>query len=283
MSAPSSSDRNFHAVPRIVHRVQIAATLIALACLAATVPACNDPAMPSGDAADMSLSVDGILQRCETTYARLNSLEAKGWLRDYRSAERRVVPIRWELARPDQCRMQIDMDMALVKGPNWWSYNHQSEQFKSHRELGGSPIEAAAYFLSDGIPFLLPAAWHRPKVAFGADEARGPWRLEGVAWTANRPCYVLSRQGMGRDSGSRWTMWVDQDRFLIVAWTWDVMRPSDDGTPVMKTVWGCTYEVIVANADLSQDRFRIEKPLPIVLPRTAPSELQSPRGGPSGP
>ncbi|MBX3397015.1 MAG: hypothetical protein KF841_16795 [Phycisphaerae bacterium] len=279
MSALISSDQNSRAVARAIHRARFAATFTALACATATVPACNSPARPSGDAADVSLSISGVLRRCETTYTGLNSLEARGWLRDYRSTDRRVVPIRWELARPDQCRLQIDMDMVLVKGQNWWSYNNQSQQFKSHRELGGSPIEAAAYFLSDGIPFLLPAAWHRPKVAFGSDEARGPWQLDGVAWTANRPCYVVSRQGLGRDSGSRWTLWIDQDRFLIVAWTWDVMRPSDDGTPLMKTVWGCTYEVMVANAELNQDRFRIEKPLPIALPRAAPSELKSPPGG----
>lgn len=249
---------------------------IGFALLAALPCGCMGPTGPGGEPADVSMSVEGILSRCESTYQKLNTLEARGWLRDYRGKDKRVEPIRWELAKPDLCRLQIGMEMVLVKGQNWWSYDSRSERFKSHRELGPAPIEAAAYFLSEGIPFLMPVAWHRPMVAFGPNTARGPWKLDGVAWTANRPCYVISREGLGRDSGSRWRLWIDQDRFLIVAWTWAVEQAGPNNTKHEVTIWGCTYEVLTPREAINPDRFRIEKPSPIVLPRPVPSELSSP-------
>lgn len=241
------------------------------------VAGCVAPRSSGGDAASASLSVEDILARCESTYSKLRTLDAAGFLRDYRGNEKRVAPIRWELARPDLCRLQIDMDAVLVKGPNWWSYDHRAERFKSHRELGPAPIESAAYFLSNGIPFVMPVAWHRPKIAFGPSPERGPWRLDGVAWTANRPCYVVTREGLGRDSGGTWTFWIDQDRFLIVAWEWKVQRVDRRGPPTWSTIWGCTYEVIAVDQAIDPARFRIEKPQPIVLPKPAPSEAREAR------
>ncbi len=236
---------------------------------------CGDP--NAGDrATESALTIEGILARAENAYATAQTLEARGYLRDYRGKAKKIAPIQWELRKPDLCRLQIGMNMVLVKGQNWWSYDSEAGRFKSHRETGSTPAETAAYYLSDGIPFLVPAAWNRPKVAFGPSDARTPWKFDGVAWTAGRPCYVVSREGLGRDGGSRWTLWIDQDRFLIVAWTWNVTMEREDKPPVERTVWGCTYEVLSVNQDIPQDRFRIEKPMPIILPKQAPSEAVRP-------
>lgn len=236
---------------------------------------CGGP-VRSGPASETAMTVERILDRAEGVYTSMQSLEARGYLRDYRGKSRKITPIQWEFKKPEYCRLQLGMNMALVKGRNWWSYDAETERFKSHKETNSTPAETAAYFLSDGIPFLLPAAWNRPRVAFGPSDSRTPWRLDGVAWTASRPCYVVSREGLGRDSGSRWTLWIDQDRFLIVAWTWDVRVERENKPPVERTVWGCTYEVINTNANIPTDRFRIEKPLPIVLPKQAPSDAVRP-------
>jgi outer membrane lipoprotein-sorting protein len=251
---------------------------IGLAPILAFLAGCVGPNNTPGDApSDASMSVDAILSRCQSTYEKLNTLEARGWLRDYRGKEKRVEPISWELAKPDLCRLQIGMEMVLVKGQNWWSYDSRAGRFKSHREPGPAPIETAAYFLSQGIPFLMPSAWHRPVVVFGPNTARGPWQLENVAWTGGRPCYVITREGLGRDSGSRWRLWIDQDRFLLVAWTWAVDQAGPDGSKREATIWGCTYEELIPGQAINPDRFRIERPSPIVLPHATPSEPENTR------
>ncbi|HWL94903.1 MAG TPA: hypothetical protein VNT79_15395 [Phycisphaerae bacterium] len=244
-------------------------TLIGLA--ACGVAGCAEP-KSNGAPADDTLTVEGILERAEKAYTELYSLEASGTLRDYRGGQKRVQPIRWELLRPDLCRVQIGMNLVLVKGQNWWSFDEKSGRFKSHREQGPTPIETATYFLSDGIPLMTPVAWNRPKVAFGPNELRSSWVLQGVAWTAGRPSYIVSRDGRGRDGGSRWTLWIDQDRFLILAWTWATLAGGPDGKSREEIVWGATYEALVTDRAISPDRFRIERPEPIVLPRPAAAD-----------
>lgn len=242
--------------------------LLVLALTPALTVGCVGPFDRSSDA-ESSLTIDGILARAENAYKRMSYLDAKGYLRDYRGGRKRVLPIRWELARPDRARVQIDMNLAIVDGKSWWSYDNETERFKSHREQGSAPIETAGYFLSDGVPFLTPAAWNRPKAVFGPSDLRSRWRLDGVAWNGGRPCYVISRDGLGRDGGSRWTLWIDQDRFLIVAWIWEINAPQPDGPARMEIVWGCTYESIVTDQPIAPERFRVERPTPIVLPRPA--------------
>ena len=219
------------------------------------------------DRPSSSLSVEDILERCSATYSRSPTLQVRGLLRDYRGAKRKVLPIRWDYARPDRCRLQIGMDLALIVGQHWWSYDHLSGRFKAPRQITTTPIQTAAYFLSDGIPFLLPDVLTRGRRAFEAhdDRRRSRWRLEGVAWIADRPCYAIRREGQGRDRGRRWTVWIDQDRFLIRGWSWE--RTGPDGR--MRTVLGCTYFEVVANRPMPPERFAVREPQPIVLPRKA--------------
>ena len=223
-----------------------------------------------GSGASSLLTVDDILGRCGDAYLQTQTLQVRGLLRDYRRDERRVLPISWDYVRPDRCRLQINMDMALVVGEDWWTYDQAAGRFKSDHRTTSTPIETAAYFLSEGIPFLLPNALAKGEGAFHAEDYRrqARWTLDGVTWVAGRPCYALARVGLGRDHGSRWMVWIDQDQFLIRGWLWEAMRPDRR----QRTLLGCTYFEIIADQPIAPQRFHVVKPQPIVLPkREAPT------------
>lgn len=219
---------------------------------------------PQGGASSL-LTVDNILGRCGEAYLQTQTLQIRGLLRDYRRDERKVLPISWDYLRPDRCRLQINMDMALVVGENWWTYDQADGRFVSHDQRTSTMIKTSAYLLSEGIPFLLPDLLSRGKAAFQADDYRrkARWTLHGVTWFAERPCYVLARIGLGRDHGNRWMVWIDQDQFLVRGWVWEAMRPDRR----QRTLMGCTYFEIVADQPIAPQRFQVVKPQPIVLPR----------------
>lgn len=216
-----------------------------------------------------SLTVEDILDRCGAAYLKAETFHARGLLRDYRAPQRKVLPIRWDYARPDRCRLQIGMDVGLVSGSSWWTYRSRVGRFRSHRQISRTPIETSAYLLSDGVSFLQPALLAKGRAALDYGDRRrfGPWESGGVAWIAERPCYVVSRYG-GRKA-SRWTVWIDQDEFLVRAWRFESVRTEQRE----RTVLGCTYFEAVADAALPPDTFRVRPPDPISIPqRAAPAE-----------
>jgi len=221
--------------------------------------------------ASSRMTVDDILGRSADAHLHVRTFQARGLLRDYRGDERKVLPISWDYVRPDRCRLQIDMDVALVVGGDWWTYDHAGGRFQSRRQTTSTPIETAAYFISRGVPFLLPDALGRGKSAFHATDyrRRAKWTLERVTWFAERPCYALARIGLGRDRGTRWRLWIDQDQFFVRGWAWEGMPPARR----QQTILGCTYYEVIADQPIAPQRFQVVKPQPIVLPkREAPSD-----------
>ena len=110
---------------------------------------------------------DDLLDRCAAAYGNASTLRVKGTFSDFREAVRRVVPISWDLARPDRCRLQIDMDVAIVQGNDAWTYRSATRQFQGNRSRGGRPIATAAAQISEGAPLLLPGLWDREDAALG--------------------------------------------------------------------------------------------------------------------
>ena len=214
-----------------------------------------------------TLSVVDILERCADRYEAAESLRARGLLRDNRNKGHRTVPIGWDYARPDRCRLQIDMAVALVSEDGWWTYDPVRGDFKTHRQITNTPIETAAALLSNGVPFLLPAVWQKGRAGFGLG-APGPnsgWTLQGPAWYSGHPCYLVWRSWRHRERGTRLKVWIDQDSHLLRGWTLE--RVGSDGPSA--TICGCTYYDVSLDALLTPERFRIDKPTPIVLPQTA--------------
>ncbi|MFQ5430844.1 MAG: hypothetical protein ACE5E1_11095 [Phycisphaerae bacterium] len=223
--------------------------------------------------ASASLTVNDILDRCAGKYQRLRTIRALGLFRDYRGRERKVQPIRWDYVRPDRCRLQIGMDLALIVGKGWWTYDTEAGTFRSHHQITATPIETAGTFLSGGVAFLLPAALKRGRGAFRwGPRDEGGWRLDGTAWIAGRPCYRLSRAGPGHLRSGRLKLWIDQDQFLIRSWALDLLRK--DGRE--RTAWGCTYLEVAVDELIPASRFRPNKPTPILIPRGEPTASPPP-------
>lgn len=211
-----------------------------------------------------SLTVTDVLDRCAAAHARIGTIRATGILHDRRDLVEKVMPIRWDYARPDRSRLQIGMDVALVRGADWWTYDSAKDRFRSHRQITNTPIETSTYFLSDGIPLPLVKLMTKGKVAFemGGRKNREPWRMREVAWKGGRPCYVLSRIGRGPERGQQWTFWIDQDKYLLRGWRWEVGRPGRSP----ETIWDCTYSEIRVDESIPSDRFQVQRPSPIESP-----------------
>lgn len=62
-----------------------------------------------------------LLTRVFGAHRRATSIRAVGLLRDMRRGADREMPVSWQLARPERCKLQIDMDVAIVLGGQWWT------------------------------------------------------------------------------------------------------------------------------------------------------------------
>jgi hypothetical protein len=207
---------------------------------------------------ESSISTDLVLDRCVDAFKRLKTLQTRGTLRDDRADSRRISPISWDLARPGKCRLQIGGDLALVIGDNWWTYDAAGGQFRKHKAFTRTPMETAASLVSRGVSFLIPALFTRGEAAFGKSRMRGyaEWRLLGVAWLANRPCYVLARQGRAAEGGALLRVWIDQDSYLLRGW--DIVRQTTDGREV--TILECAYQELVVDEAIPAERFALTAP-----------------------
>ncbi len=211
-----------------------------------------------------SLTVTDILRRCTEAYADAETLQVRGRFRDNRSAGLDASLISWDFKRPDACRLQIGMDVAVVSGKSWWTHDGATGRFKTLRQITRTPMETAATFLADGAVFQLPRLFTKGPAAFGLKNRRraAGWRSEGIGWRAGRPCHVVTHAGQADRGPGKLRLWIDQDSFLIRGWTWALSR-----TPARpRTVFDCTYVLISMNRPIGAERFKVQRPTPILLP-----------------
>jgi outer membrane lipoprotein-sorting protein len=224
----------------------------------------------TGATAAASLTTDSILDRCAASFYRIRTIQARGTFRDLRAPDRRAVPIAWDLARPGRCRLLIGEKVALVIGDDWWSYDASEGQFRKHKAFTKTPMETAATLISNGVSFLLPALFARGENAFGKSRSRGygDWRLVGVAWSSQRPCYVVARAGPGGDAPASLRVWIDQDTYLLRGW--DVVQTREGGRET--TVLECTYDELIVDAPIPAERFTLSAPAPFASTQPAVAE-----------
>jgi outer membrane lipoprotein-sorting protein len=212
------------------------------------------------------LDVEDIVARCSDVYQDLNTLHMRGYLIDNRKESQRVVPIRWDVVRPDRCRFQIDMDVAMIVGETWWSYNADEGRYHRHHQFTRTPVETAAYLVSKSVPFMVPSLLNRGRATFGPTW-EGPvqrWSVEGFSWIAGAPCYALVHKGIGAERGNDLTVWIDQDSMLLRGWR----IVTHDARNRPHTVMHCEYDTILLNEDIPYSRFMLEPPEPLVAPAT---------------
>jgi hypothetical protein len=244
---------------RRVHSFFAASWVCCCALLGATasIAGCslNQAASP-GDPS--TVSADDVLRKCGTAYQSLKTLQASGTLRDYREGTMRNTAIRWDFARPDKCRLQLGTDVAIVSGSNWWTYDAAARQYRKHNQFTRTPVETAAYLLSKGVPFMMPALLTRGQAAFAAGRAgqTEKWQLQGVGWHANAPCYVLTRRSSDRNEVLR--VWIDQDSFLLRGWMISVPARENRERPVLE----CDYTEQVVDGRLPSDWLQLKEPMP---------------------
>ncbi|HVP11447.1 MAG TPA: hypothetical protein VMV94_09710 [Phycisphaerae bacterium] len=205
------------------------------------------------------MSVDDVLRKCGTVYQSLHTLQARGQLGDYREGATKRMSVSWSFARPDKCRLQMGMDVAVVSGQDWWTYDAAAKQFRKHNQFTRTPIETAAYLLSKGVPFIMPALLTRGNGAFALGRAyRGEkWQLQGVGWHADAPCYVVVRKSQEPVQIVR--LWIDQDRFLLRGWMISV--PTHDGRE--RPVLECDYPDQIIDGKLPSDWLQLKAPTPV--------------------
>ena len=230
---------------------------------------CTQPRPP--DPVRTYVVVGDILSRCGETYLGLQTLQARGLLRDYRGRTPKASNIAWDLVRPDRGRLQIELSVALVIGDRWWTYEPTAGRYRSYSQFTRTPMETAAHLMSDGVPFLLPALWGRGERAFGGGRATGfpGWRLEGVEWHAERPCYVVSRPERTGE-GVRLRVWIDQDRFLVRGWALCGPRSGERDAVLL----GCSYYDVIVNQEVPLSRFALREPQPIELSLPKPDAMR---------
>lgn len=210
------------------------------------------------------LDVEDIVMRCSARYQELHTLQITGYLIDNRMDSQRFVPIRWDYVAPDRCRLQIDMDVALIVGESWWSYQAADGRFHKHHQFTRTPIETAVYLASNSVPFMVPSLLNRGRATFGPtrEGAVQRWRIEGFTWIGGAPCYALKHKGIGLERGNDLTAWIDQDSMLLRGW----QLVTHDKRNQPRTVMQCEYNTILVNENIPYSRFMLEPPVSLIAP-----------------
>jgi hypothetical protein len=248
--------RRLIAVSRVCHYSCICAILLAAGCGASQRTSPGDPA---------NVTVDDILRKSGAAYQGMNSLQARGVLRDCREGAMKIVPVSWDFVRPDKCRLQLGMDVAIISGENWWTYDAAAGQFRKHSQFTRTPIETASFLLSKGVPFFVPSLWTKGSAAFAAGRSsrNERWQLQGVGWHADAPCYVMIRKSQEREELLR--VWVDQDRFLLRGWMLSVPLRDGRERPILE----CSYPELTVDGQLPSDWLQLKPPTPLKTPSAA--------------
>lgn len=209
------------------------------------------------------LMADDLLARSAAAHKRLTTLRATGFLRDARRGPARILPVRWMLAKPERCRLQIGEEVAIVLQDQWWSYRADAQRFRSHRLFTKTPVETAGMLLSDGVSFLLPSLFLRGESAFERDRFGKfiGWRLMGAGWLGAMPCYVFERHDATTDSPTVMRLYLDQESLLLRGWTLEALR--EDGS--RRLLLEVRYTELLPNVTPASDAFQVRPPEPIPM------------------
>lgn len=225
--------------------------------------ACAGPT-PTTSPLSGSFTVDDVLRRCIAAHEQIKTLSARGMFLDHRDGSSREVPISWAFIPPHRCRLQIDMEVTLILERRWWKYDPTFGEYRGYPHFTRTPVETAIHLSTGGVPFMLSEVISKGARAFndGHLAGFGAWRLEGVKWQGDHPCYVVSRRERAGADGGVWRVWIDQDLFLLRGWSVHVPAPGGED----KMILGCRYHDLVVNQPLRSDCFFLDPPTQIVAP-----------------
>ena len=199
-----------------------------------------------------SFSAPDLIERCAAVYSNAESVRARGRLMKHGASDVGTRLVAWDYSRPGKTRIRVDERVAVIRDGVWFHYDPTRDVYRRHPGLGGDPIQTAVYFLTDGAPMPEIAMPMAGVAALGGGDA-SDWRLSGVKWVSERPCYVL-RHPYSADRGDlEMAIWIDQETNLFRGWAVQPIDADMDDSPL---VW-CEYDAIVLNAPIAEDQFAI--------------------------
>ncbi len=199
-----------------------------------------------------SFSAPDLIERCAAAYSNAESIRARGRLMKQGDSEAGVRLIAWDYSRPERTRLRVDERVAVIRDGVWFHYDPSRDVYRRHPGLGGDPIQTAVYFMTDGAPMPEISMPMDGPAALGSQDA-ADWRLSGVRWVSERPCYVLLHPYSTDRGDLELAIWIDQETCLLRGWAVQSINADMDDSPL---IW-CEYDAIELNGPIADDQFAI--------------------------
>ncbi|MCB9852390.1 MAG: hypothetical protein H6819_04785 [Phycisphaerales bacterium] len=199
-----------------------------------------------------AISAPDLIERCASAYSSAETIRARGRLILQGDAESHTRLVTWDYAKPERTRLRVGERVAVIRDGEWYRYDPTRNAYRRHPGLGGDPIQTAVYFMTDGAPMPEIAMPISGAAALGA-EAPSEWRLNGVRWVGQRPCYVLMHPYSADRNDLTLAIWIDQDTCLFRGWAIQKIGADVDDPPIVS----CEYDSIELNAAIADDQFAI--------------------------
>lgn len=199
-----------------------------------------------------ALSAPDLIERCASAYSSADTIRARGRLILQGDAEAHTRLVTWDYARPERTRLRVGERVAVIRDGEWFRYDPTRDTYHRHPGLGGDPIQTAIYFMTDGAPMPEIAMPISGASALGA-AAPADWRLDGVRWVSQRPCYVLTHPYSADHKDLTLAIWIDQDSCLFRGWAVQKVGADMDDPPIVS----CEYDSIELNAAIAEDQFAV--------------------------
>lgn len=199
-----------------------------------------------------TLSAAGLIERCAGKYAGADTIRAQGRLILHGEKHEHTRLVTWDFSRPEKTRLRVGERVAVIRDGEWYRYDPMRDAYRRHPGLGGDPMHTAVYFMTDGAPMPELSIPTKGPAALGNPDD-GQWRLGGVRWVSERPCYVLLHPYSAERSDLTLAIWIDQETCLLRGWAVQQVGADMDDPPVIS----CEYDAIELNAPIADDQFAV--------------------------
>ncbi len=203
-----------------------------------------------------TLNADAILRRCAEHYASATTTSVSGTFERFDAGRSQSTSLQWVSTAAGKARVEVGPRVALVHGSRWWMVNPVSHSFAERTNSQSSAHDAAAATLTNGA--IMPAlkfALEAKGIANDANATRS-WKLHGMSWHDEHPCFTLQRELPINGSKQLLRLAIDQELFLIRAAELLQDRETIDPTPV----WRWTYTSCALNEPIAPERFAVDNP-----------------------
>lgn len=213
-----------------------------------------------------TLNADTILRRSAEQYAAATTTSVRGTFEQFKAGQSETSQLQWVSTAEGKARVEVGRQIALLHGPRWWMVNPVSHSF-IERSRGAQPAhDLAAATLTNGV--ILPAlkfALEAKRIANDPNATRG-WKLHGMNWHDERPCFTLQREFPLTQSNQLLRLAIDQESFVIRAA--EVLEDRETVDPI--PLWRWTYTTCALNEPIAPERLAVDNPPRRQLAQSSP-------------